>query len=175
MLAQMGRSNNMPNVQDENCPLLRLSADIVGVLLTLSCIPMPAFAQNEIVTAPPATTTAAPPGSFLKATPEPTKAPQPRRPANQNVPSQSTSNSIGIAITGPRLQTAPPSGNPSNTAPLHGGISARAILAAPDGRISNRSGINGTGVTHPGSGPGTIAGSGKPGAAINGVLIRRSR
>jgi len=175
MLAQMGRSNNMPNVQDENCPLLRLSADIVGVLLTLSCIPMPAFAQNEIVTAPPATTTAAPPGSFLKATPEPTKAPQPRRPANQNTPSESTSNSIGIAITGPRHQTAPPSGNLSNTAPLHGGISARAILAAPDGRISNRSGINGTGVTHPGSGPGTIAGSRKPGAAINGALIQRSR
>ena len=173
MLAQMGRSNNMPNVQDENCPLLRLSADIVGVLLILSCTPMPAFAQD--VTAPPALATAAPPGSFLKATPEPTKAPQPRRPANQNVPSQSTSNSIGIAITGPRLQTAPPSGNPSNTAPLHGGISARAILAAPDGRISNRSGINGTGVTHPGSGPGTIAGSRKPGAAINGALIQRSR
>ena len=166
----------MPNVQDENCPLLRLSADIVGVLLTLSCIPMPAFAQDEIgVAAPPAITTAAPPGSFLKATPEPTKAPQPRRPANQNVPSQSTSNSIGIAITGPRLQTAPPSGNPSNTAPLHGANSARAVLPAPDGRISNRSAINGTGVTHPGSGPGTIAGSGKPGAAINGVLIRRSR
>jgi len=163
----------MPNVQEENCPLLRLSADIVGVLLILSCTPMPAFAQD--VTAPPALATAAPPGSFLKATPEPTKAPQPRRPANQNMPSQSTSNSIGIAITGPRLQTAPPSGNPSNTAPLHGGISTRAIFAAPDGRISNRSGINGTGVTHPGSGPGTIAGSGKPGAAINGVLIRRSR
>ena len=163
----------MPNVQDENCPLLRLSADIVGVLLILSCTPMPAFAQE--VTAPPALATAAPPGSFLKATPEPTKAPQPRRPANQNVPSQSTSNSIGIAITGPRLQTAPPSGNPSNTAPLHGGISTRAIFAAPDGRISNRSGINGTGVTHPGSGPGTIAGSGKPGAAINGALIQRSR
>jgi hypothetical protein len=163
----------MPNVQEENCPLLRLSADIVGALLTLSCIPLPAFAQD--VTAPPAITTAAPPGSFLKATPEPTKAPQPRRPANQNVPSQSTSNSIGIAITGPRPQTAPPSSNPSNTAPLHGGISTRAILAAPDGRISNRSGINGTGVTRPGSGPGTIAGSGKPGAVINGVLIRRSR
>jgi hypothetical protein len=135
---------------------------------------MHAFAQDEVgATAPPATTTAAPPGSFLKATPEPMKAPQPRRPANQNMPSQSTSNSIGIAITGPRLQTAPPSGNPSTTAP--GGISARAILAAPVGRISNRSGINGTGVTRPGSGPGTIAGSGKPGAAINGALIQRSR
>ena len=176
MLAQMGRSNNMPNVQDGNRPLLRLSVDIGGVLLALSCIPMPAFAQNAIgVTVPAPTTTAAPLRSFLKTTPEPMKAPQPRGSANQNAPSQGTSNSIGIAIPGPRLQTAPPSGNPSNIAPLHGGISARVILAAPDGRISNRSGINGTGVTHPGSGPGTIAGSGKPGAAINGALFQRSR
>ncbi len=169
----MRGSNNMAESHDGNRALLRPLVGIVGALLSFSTTPILAVAQDQIgVVAPPGldTSSASRSGPLLKASPE-AKTPQLVQPGHQKASSPSTRNSIGMATTAPQSATAIRSGEQSNTAPFQKIISAPASSGASRVQIPNRSIINGTGITHPGSGPGTVTGSARPGTAINGAFI----
>jgi hypothetical protein len=154
----------MAKSHKENRSLLRPFAGIVGAMLSFYSAPILTLAQDQIgvVALADLTCSACRPGPVPEATPDAAKAaPLIMRSADQKA-----------SFPQPTLTTR--SGERSNTAPFQKFISAPALSGASHAQIPNRSMINGTGITHPGSGPGTVTGSAKPGAAINGALIHRA-